>query len=58
MLVKNKETGEIETLRHGPATDAVEAGTHEFVNLDEDGGPSEEVVKPAKASAKKPESGK
>lgn len=39
MQVRNKETGEVETLRHGPATDAVTAGTHEFVNVavDDDG---------------------
>ena len=35
MQVKNKETGEIEFMRHGPATDAVTAGTHEFVNVQE-----------------------
>ncbi len=39
MQVRNKETGEIETLRHGPATDAVTAGTHDFVNLDGGGDP-------------------
>lgn len=37
MQVRNKKTGEIETLRHGPATDAVTAGTHEFVNMEDDG---------------------
>ena len=37
MYVKNLKTGDIETLSHGPATDAVSAGTHEFVNLDEAG---------------------
>lgn len=34
MKVRNIETGEVETLRHGPATEAVNAGTHEFVNDD------------------------
>ena len=34
MKLRNKETGGIEYLRHGPATDAVTAGTHEFVNDD------------------------
>lgn len=37
MQVKNKATGETEYLRHGPATDAVTAGTHEFVNVEDDG---------------------
>lgn len=37
MQVKNRETGEIEFMRHGPATDAVTAGTHEFVNDDPEG---------------------
>lgn len=32
MQVKNKQTGAVEFMRHGPATDAVTAGTHEFVN--------------------------
>jgi hypothetical protein len=49
MQVKNVKTGEVETLRHGPAVDAVTAGTHEFVNVDEKGKPKEE-----KAKAKKP----
>jgi len=35
MLVKNKKSGEVEAMRHGPAVDAVTAGTHEFVNLKE-----------------------
>ena len=37
MHLKNVATGEIETMRHGPATDAITAGTHEAVNLDEKG---------------------
>lgn len=45
MQVRNKETGEIETMRHGPATDAVTAGTHVFVNVDEEGKPKAEKVK-------------
>ncbi|WP_430254266.1 hypothetical protein [Neorhizobium sp. DAR64872/K0K18] len=49
MQVKNVKTGEVETLRHGPAVDAATAGTHEFVNVDEKGKPKEE-----KAKAKKP----
>ena len=32
MLVKNKQSGEIEGLRYGQAMEAVEAGTHEVVN--------------------------
>jgi hypothetical protein len=48
MFVKNKKSGGIETMRHGPATDAVEAGTHEFVNLGEDGKPVSEAGKSAK----------
>lgn len=35
MQVKNLKTGEFENMRHGPATDAVTAGTHVFINLDE-----------------------
>lgn len=65
MLVKNKKSGDIETMRHGPATDAVAAGTHEFVNLDEKGEVVEEKgevveekAKPAKPSAKKAEGSK
>ena len=37
MQVKNQATGEVEFMRHGPATDAVTAGTHEFVNVEDDG---------------------
>lgn len=51
MLVKNKKSGEVENMRHGPATDAVSAGTHEFVNLGDDGEPVDEKAK-AKSSAK------
>lgn len=58
MLVKNKKSGDIETLRHGPATDAVAAGTHEFVNLDEKGEVIKENAKPAKSTAKKSEGDK
>lgn len=55
MQVKNKSTGEIEFLRHGPATDAVTAGTHAFVNVDEDDKPKPEKakVKPDAAKAAK-----
>ncbi|HEV7293093.1 MAG TPA: hypothetical protein VGN79_12310 [Devosia sp.] len=53
MLLKNKKSGEVETMRHGPATDAVGAGTHEFVNVDGDGKVKAEKSKPAKASDKK-----
>ncbi len=53
MLVKNLKTGNVETMRHGPATSAVEAGTHEFVNLDEDGKPIEERAAKSAKSAKK-----
>lgn len=31
MLVKNKASGEVETLRYSAAMDAVDAGTHEIV---------------------------
>jgi hypothetical protein len=34
MLVKNKKSGEVEAMRHGPATDAVTAGTHTFANVE------------------------
>lgn len=51
MLVKNKKSGETETMRHGPAMDAVEAGTHEFVNVEADGKGGEKV-KAEKAKAK------
>lgn len=47
MQVRNKKSGEIEALRHGPATDAVNAGTHEFVSVTDNGEP-----KPDKAKAK------
>lgn len=50
MQVRNKTTGEVETLRHGPATDAVTAGTHEFVNIDVDG----DEPKTDKATRSKP----
>lgn len=53
MLVRNKETGEVETLRHGPATDAVTAGTHAFVNLDDSDAIADDDSK-AKAKAAKP----
>lgn len=53
MLVKNMKSGEIETMRHGPATAAVSAGTHQFVNLDDKGEPVEEKAKSSKSSAKK-----
>lgn len=53
MKVKNKKTGEIEFLRHGPATDAVTAGTHEFVSdeaeVDGQDDAKAEKAKPAKA---------
>ncbi|WEJ33869.1 hypothetical protein [Devosia sp. SD17-2] len=58
MLVRNKETGAVETLRHGPATDAVAAGTHAFVNLDETGesddagAGDDKKPKPAKTAGK------
>jgi hypothetical protein len=55
MLVKNKKSGDIETLRHGPATDAVSAGTHEFVNVDEKGDVIEEKAKSSKPAANKAE---
>lgn len=51
MQVKNKLTGEIDFLRHGPATDAVTAGTHVFVNVDENDKPKPEKAK-AKTDAK------
>lgn len=51
MQVKNKK-GEIETMRYGPAMAAVEAGTHEIVNLDENGKPKAEKAK-AKQDSKK-----
>ncbi len=51
MQVRNKETGGIEHLRHGPATDAVSAGTHEFVNEDVSG--DAEAEKSAKAKTAK-----
>ncbi|MBU1313607.1 MAG: hypothetical protein KJ947_11585 [Alphaproteobacteria bacterium] len=46
MMLRNKTTGEIEHLRYGPATNAVSAGTHEFVNVDESG---EVVIEKQKA---------
>lgn len=52
MHVRNKKTGDVETMRHGPATQAVAAGTHEFVNLDENGKPLEEKGKGAKKETK------
>jgi hypothetical protein len=39
MQVRNNETGKIETMRFGPAQDAVSAGTHTIVNVDESGKP-------------------
>lgn len=51
MQVRNKSTGDIETLRYGPAMAAVEAGTHEFVNVDDKGKPKSEKVKAGKAKA-------
>ena len=52
MLVKSKATGEVESMRHGPATDAVTAGTHSFVNVDEKGKPKAEKAKAEPASKK------
>lgn len=49
MFVKNK-SGDIETMRYGPAMAAVEAGTHTLVNLNEKGEPKVE-----KSSSKKPD---
>ena len=49
MLVKNEKTGETEAMRYGPATAAVAAGTHSFVNVDEEG-----ELKAEKKKAKKP----
>lgn len=51
MQVRNIKTGELENMRHGPATDAVNAGTHEFVNIDDDGNVKEdEKKKPSKSA--------
>lgn len=52
MHVRNKDTGEVETMRHGPASQAVDAGTHVFINLDEKGEPVKEAAKTAKKDTK------
>lgn len=52
MRLKNKATGEIEFLRHGPAVDAVTAGTHEFAPESETDAANAADV-PAKAEPKK-----
>ncbi|WP_158001956.1 hypothetical protein [Pseudorhizobium pelagicum] len=52
MHVRNKKTAEVETMRHGPATEAVTAGTHEFVNLNEKDEPVEEAAKAGKKETK------
>ncbi|MBX5015947.1 hypothetical protein [Rhizobium lentis] len=52
MQVRNLETGEVESMRHGPATDAVNAGTHEFVSLDEKGEVKEGAKKKTAKSTK------
>ncbi|CAD7036436.1 hypothetical protein RHAB21_02524 [Pseudorhizobium halotolerans] len=52
MHVRNKKTGEVEAMRHGPATQAVDAGTHEFVNPNEKDEPVEEKAKAAKKETK------
>lgn len=57
MQVRDIKTGELENLRHGPATDAVNAGTHEFVNLDDDGKVKEDA-EPKKKAAKREEPAK
>jgi hypothetical protein len=49
MQVRNKKSGEIEAMRHGPATAAVNAGTHEFVSMGADGKPKTEKAKASKA---------
>lgn len=54
MLVKNKKSGETETLRYGAAMDAVAAGTHALVNVDEAGEAKAEKPKAAAKSADKP----
>ncbi|NDV88797.1 hypothetical protein GTW51_19050 [Aurantimonas aggregata] len=36
MQVKNKKSGEVETMRYGAAAAAVSAGTHKHVNVDAD----------------------
>ena len=52
MHVRNKKTGALETMRHGPATRAVQAGTHDFANLDEKGEAVAEKSKGAKKETK------
>jgi hypothetical protein len=41
MLVKNKD-GDIETMRYNQAMEAVRAGTHTIVNVDDEGKPKGE----------------
>jgi len=41
MQVKDKKSGDVETLRYSAAIDAVTAGTHEFVNTADTDNPSE-----------------
>lgn len=41
MLVKNKG-GDLETMRYNQAMEAVRAGTHTIVNVDDDGKPKDE----------------
>lgn len=53
MLVKNAKSGEVETMRYGPAMAAVDAGTHTIVNVDEKGKPKAEKVKAKKADDNK-----
>lgn len=56
MLVKDKKSGEVESLRYGPAMDAVTAGTHEIV-VEGDAPEADEpkVEKPVKADKPKAE---
>lgn len=44
MKMRNKETGEVESLHYGPAQEAFRAGTHDYVEPDDANGQSEEAA--------------
>jgi hypothetical protein len=52
MLVKNK-LGDVEAMHYGPAMEAVAAGTHVIVNVDEDDEVKEENAKASNSDAGK-----
>lgn len=51
MKLRNKETGEVESLHYGPAQEAVKAGTHDFIDPADANGTSAEAAEAIQAGA-------